>query len=531
LFLFDLFRSFLPLHNPIGFGAADFVEFAIAAALIGLIFCWGRMVLAAHWISRRPRLSMAILATLPVAMRLALLSHYPVPAASGSDDFSYLLLADTLKHFRMANPVHPMHQFFESIFVLQEPSYSSIFPLGQGAVLTLGWAGVLITGGAFCALTYWMLRAWTPPVWALLGGLLAVVEFGPLCVWMNDYWGGFLSACAGCLVFGALPRRRALLLGLGIGIQWLTRPFECVLLLVVVSFILWRSRTFPRLALIPVALALLLSAVQNHAVTGSWTTMPYMLSRYQYGVPASFTIQPNPVPHRALTQEQQLDYEAQSAVHGPGTDSFAAYGKRFISRFTFYRFFLLAPLLLAPIALIWKRRFGWVWGALLVFALGTSFYPYFYPHYIAVSTCLFILIAVAGLSVMNRELARAAMLLCAVHGIFWYGLHLAGSVNQRVALMRFENWDFINFGDPEGRIAINRQLKSLPGRKLVFVRYGPAHGFHEWIHNDADIDQSEVIWAGDLGEEKNRELRSYYPGWKAYRIEPDAHPPRLAPYR
>jgi len=31
MFLFDLFRSFLPLHNPIGFGAADFMEFALAA--------------------------------------------------------------------------------------------------------------------------------------------------------------------------------------------------------------------------------------------------------------------------------------------------------------------------------------------------------------------------------------------------------------------------------------------------------------------------------------------------------------------
>ena len=43
---------------------------------------------------------------------------------------------------------------------------------------------------------------------------------------MNSYWGGSLAACAGCLVFGALPRLRGrgrardgALLGLGIGIS------------------------------------------------------------------------------------------------------------------------------------------------------------------------------------------------------------------------------------------------------------------------------------------------------------------------
>jgi hypothetical protein len=144
----------------------------------------------------------------------------------------------------LANPPHPLHQFFETYFVLQEPSYSSIFPIGQGLVLALGWtifghpwAGVALSIGALCALVYWMLRAWTTPGWALIGGLLAVIEFGPLNQWMNSYWGGAVSACAGCLVFGALPRLResgrrrdAAWLGLGLALQLLTRPFESIFL-------------------------------------------------------------------------------------------------------------------------------------------------------------------------------------------------------------------------------------------------------------------------------------------------------------
>ena len=111
---------------------------------------------------------MLALTALPVLLRLALLARAPAPTPAGSDDFSYWLLADTLRHFRLANPSHPMRQFFKTVFVLQQPSYSSIFPLGQGLAMAAGWlvfghpwAGVLLSVAALCALTYWMLRAWT----------------------------------------------------------------------------------------------------------------------------------------------------------------------------------------------------------------------------------------------------------------------------------------------------------------------------------------------------------------------------------
>lgn len=34
MYLFHLFRSFLPLRNPIGFGASDFIEIAVTALLV-----------------------------------------------------------------------------------------------------------------------------------------------------------------------------------------------------------------------------------------------------------------------------------------------------------------------------------------------------------------------------------------------------------------------------------------------------------------------------------------------------------------
>jgi hypothetical protein len=556
MFLFDLFRSFLPLHNPIGFGAADFVEFALAAMLVLMAALRGRLEPAARRLAESARWSMAFLALLPIALRLALLGRFPVPTPTGADDFSYLLLGDTLAHLRLANPVHPLHRFFEAVFILQQPTYSSIFPLGQGLVLGLGqilghpWVGVALSVGALCAGCYWMLRGWTTAGWALVGGVLAALEFGPLGLWMNIYWGGAVSGIAGCLVCGALPRlrrapttRNAALLGAGLGLQLLTRPFEFVLLAIAAAVFLlpgWRRV----LAALPIVVVTLLPAVsltlaQNKAVTGSWTTLPYMLSRYQYGVPATFMFQPNPAPHRPLTPEQDMDYRAQAIIHGDGPDTLANYLARLRDRLHYYRFFFCPPLLVALpaclAAMALRRRLLWASGAILLFALADNFYPYFYPHYVAALTCVFVLVAVAALEFLSRwaagrAAARLAVFLAVAHFLFWYGM-LCGNQTMLLAAGRFDTADYIDYGDPEGRASIDGELASLAGQHLVFVRYSPQHLFHEWIHNAADIDAADVVWAADLGEEENRKLIEYYTTRRVWLLEPDAKPLRITPYR
>jgi hypothetical protein len=91
----------------------------------------------------------------------------------------------------------------------------------------------------------------------------------------------------------------------------------------------------------------------------------------------------------------------------------------------------------------------------------------------------------------------------------------------------YDTWDFVNHGDPEGRIAIDDRLAQAPGRQLVFVRYWPRHRFDAWIGNAADIDRAAVVWALDLGAAENEKLRAYYPDRTAWLLEPDARPPRL----
>ena len=568
MYLFHVFRSFVPYRNPIGFGASDFIEVSVTLLLVLCALLWPLVQPYVLKISTRPRLCMALIAALPAVLRLALLPRCPAPLPSGSDDFAFILLSDTLLHLRLANPQHPFYRFFETVFVLQQPTYSSIYPIGQGLALALGsallghpWAGVVLSISAFCGLCYWMLLGWTTPGWALLGGVLAVIEFGPLSYWMNSYWGGAVSAIAGCLVFGALPRwvaawrkRDAALLGAGAAMQLLVRPFESVFLVLSVAlFVVLCARRkhqlnglVKRLPVIVLAVvpAIALTFLQNSAVTGSWTTLPYQLSRYEYGVPPTFTFQPNPIPHRALTSDQELDYRAQNEIHGPDTDTPARYFDRLAYRLRFLRFFLYAPLFIAFLAFLSKlgeMRFAWVLAAVAIFLLGTNFYPYFYPHYIACIACLFVLIAVTGIErldaitkptwIRSHALVQIVVFTCFVQFLFWYGVHLVPGVEDASAMSQHEAWDFIDYGDPEGRIAIRNQLASLTGRQLVFVHYGPRHMFNNWIHNAADIDRARVVWARDLGPDENEKLRNYYRDRTAWLVEPDSQPVKLEPYR
>jgi hypothetical protein len=51
-----------------------------------------------------------------------------------------------------------------------------------------------------------------------------------------------------------------------------------------------------------------------------------------------------------------------------------------------------------------------------------------------------------------------------------------------------------------------------------------------WVYNGADIDGSKVVWANDMGPEKNRELIQYFKGWQVWLVEPDQSPARVSVY-
>jgi hypothetical protein len=75
------------------------------------------------------------------------------------------------------------------------------------------------------------------------------------------------------------------------------------------------------------------------------------------------------------------------------------------------------------------------------------------------------------------------------------------------------------------RARVLRALEASPGEHLVIVQYVRDHDpNNEWVYNSADIDKSKVVWARDMGETKNQELRRYFSGRRVWLLHPDESP-------
>ena len=112
----------------------------------------------------------------------------------------------------LTNPPHPLWVFFESVHLIQQPTYMSKYPPLTGLILALGqkvfrlpWVGILLSVAVLCGTVAWALQNWLPPVWAFLGTVIAVLKIGILSYWSESYWGGTGAAIGGALLIGSLP--------------------------------------------------------------------------------------------------------------------------------------------------------------------------------------------------------------------------------------------------------------------------------------------------------------------------------------
>src|SRR5579863_5203480 len=129
--------------------------------------------------ARRKFLTCVSIAAFVLIVRAALLPIWPIPKPAFYDEFAYLLQADTFAHGRLTNPPHPLWQFFESVYILQQPTYASKYPPGQALAMALGqwllghpWFGVWLSCAVLVAALWWALAGWLPARWALLGTLI-----------------------------------------------------------------------------------------------------------------------------------------------------------------------------------------------------------------------------------------------------------------------------------------------------------------------------------------------------------------------
>src|SRR5579864_3694724 len=298
-----------------------FLALELCLTAICLALAYIHPELSDFWFSRVERrlaefaqnrvLAVVAVGLLALGIRLALLPILPVPVPETHDEYSYLLLADTFAHGRLANPTHPMWTHFETFHVNWQPTYASMYYPGQGIFLALGqvvlghpfW-GVWLSCGLMCAAICWALQGWMPAGWALLGGLLSVIRLGTLSYWENSYWGGAVTALGGALVVGALPRikehqriRDAGIMAVGMALLANTRPYEGLFLCVPVllALLVWiireNSPAFKTslLRIVVPATVLMAAAFVGMGyyfwrVTGDPFTTPYQVNMRTYGL-------------------------------------------------------------------------------------------------------------------------------------------------------------------------------------------------------------------------------------------------------
>jgi hypothetical protein len=161
----------------------------------------------------------AFVALFSLLTSIAVSTRIPSYIPKVHDEFSYLLAGQTFAGFRLTNPTPPLWEFFESHHTLMVPTMMSKYPPGQGLALAIGyWLGQPIYGiwlaGAWWAVCFtWLLRGFFSPRWALLGGALAIAQFGFTHYWVHTFWGGALAASAGGVHASGMDARQRRSLG------------------------------------------------------------------------------------------------------------------------------------------------------------------------------------------------------------------------------------------------------------------------------------------------------------------------------
>lgn len=556
-----MLEFFLFLVSGAGYGFyfdLNPLETALAAiAILGIFRGWApAFPISRAWrawtrLAHRPKTAVTSVFALALFTRAALLPVLPIPKPVVTDEFSHLLLADTLARGRLTNPTHAMWVHFESIHIIQKPTYNSDYFPGQAALLALGkiaghpWIAVWLSCALMCATLCWTLQAWVPPAWALLGGLLAVLRFGIASYWVNGYYGGCLAATGGALVLGAYPRllrkpsvATSLLFGLGLAVIGFTRPFEGLAVAVPaaagIGRALWKKQlpfrfSIPAAAVAAATLAALL--VYSKAVTGDPLRAPYAVNQSIYGWPMTLPwFHPPQVQFRHEELRRYYDYEKQ--VHDRSASLLGELKYSTVKAQEIWRFYFGPALSIALVMLprVWRSqrlRLLWIAGALTVLAAlietGNS------PHYSACATACFLAILVECFRCRSRKvrmpLALAApMIMVLILGVRvgLQTLHLP--FTQEV---NFQSWCCVQPGDPN-KARILAMLEKIGGRHLVLVKpkTDPANLF-QWIYNAADIDASKVVWARDMGAQENEALLRYFQDRQVWVLDPNVNPARI----
>ncbi len=545
-------------------GVGLFLAFGVVAKLL-----WGRRATEPEWLQKVtpvPRWVAAssrrtVIAVFLVAFVSGMANgvlRYPVPSVN--DEFGAILTAETLAEGRMANPQHPLWRHFETVGVSHAPVYIGKYPPGTAIFLALGqrvlghpWWGQLIAYALAAAAVAWMLRAWVGPRWGLVGGMLAalhpnlqhfqVYDYGwANYSWSHSYWGGAVAMLGGALLFGGLrhflrrPRAsNGALLALGLALLANARPMEGFLVSLPVAGVLLHRVATGRLAIdvfakrlvAPALLVLVPTAIfiaqYNAATTGDPLSFVHQHYASQYGVAAELLFQEPKTPPAEYGNAQMERFYLEwvrPTFLSRANDLEAYVDSRLtgLEKFAWLFFSTCWPALLA-IPLLWRE--AWWRFALAIVALSLALMLVvfdFHPHYASPTAPILFALVAGGLAALMRVQHGTSMigrLVVVVVLMLSLGVRLAElPVGQSFEHAAIHDW-------PRLRAFVLARLREDPARDLVVVSTHPGHlMFQNWLHNGADLESGEIVFARDLGIPlEENPIVSYYPDRKVWHLD------------
>ncbi len=503
------------------------------------------------------------------------------PVAHVQDELSYTVAADTYANGRITNPTPAHFEHFETSHVIMEPSYISKYPPLQGIFMAVGQIvfghqifGVWLSCALFAAALFWMLSVWTTREWAILGTIAMIALLGINSYWAQSFWGGMIAAAGGALFFGGfrqifrkLSVGSTVLMTLGGVMLVNSRPFEGTLTMILSLFVLlvWvfrdKENAFSKKltqlilpGLIVGGIALSAMFYQYYRVTGNPFKMPYSVHHEQYYPTPLFSFQEfNPNANKGNARIRYIyDIYTMPPILGSmleaglpdSTVLRSVYGFFYLNGAT--PFFLFSPLLIlfffisVPLALKDDKWFYLLAATILFTFVCMAFGVWWDQHHYAapLTSCFFVFLTQgfrkfyeSGKDSQKRLILATFFILIAGSFVYqdFYSYkqpRMVKDFSTSRALLENSLADNtkINIEIPYRATFFKDELEKIveknSDRYIAIVSYEAKYDFHdEIVFNKGDIENAKLIWAHDLGPEKNKSLLEHYTNRKVLRVK------------
>jgi hypothetical protein len=455
---------------------------------------------------------------LPAVFLLSLLTSWVgmqyqgTPEPKTPEDYARILGAENFAAGRVVSPAYAGDFFLQTYLTLTEPARFPALPPLPSLLLAAGIRlgdpayGLWVTMGLFVASGAWMLMAFAPSRWVIVGSLFLVFWYGALSYWGQTYSSAAALGIGVNLSFGGIRRfwrtrqsYEIIWLGLGMLWIWFCSPIVFFFAIPIPIFLLGRyclgkRKIGPVLILMIFGfIGILFQLTYNRSTTGSWGTSPSTLYEETYDRNPFFVWQ-KPVlpPEYDFWRMEQYDFlvgEVNAKLKPPVG---MIWMERIKDSLMFYAglpcLFLFAGALWLKHS-FWCRIFLWSAGIALLPAIVILPFDISYTAPLATSFLLLTIWCLRRIGVTrrrNRWLLPQGVVCFVLFIFFSCALyrgdgHAPSKVISEAAFHRKE---------------IIKHLEKESGSHLVLIRYDPLVAPEiEYVYNGAEPAKQKIIWA------------------------------------